>query len=700
MALLKTPFLIFFIMNIIYSVEFTNYINTNTICDISIGKDAVWAGTNGGLVKYDFTGNIIKCYLKPDGLVNNFIVAVCVNKNGNIWIGYSEGVTMFDGYEWIHFTVKEDSLPSAFIFAITPDNNGNIWIGGTKGIGKYENNKWVKYKTPLAKLNEEVIIDIAIDQNNNKWFVRYDFINDDDCSVCKFDDNEWTCYDTSDGILSSKIVSVEIDISNNLWVGTASGVSKFDGNIWTSYKIGSSLSDSIVMDIKSDTLGNVWFATKKALTKFDGENWTVYSDSNFYGINDIEIDSKGDVWLGSGLTCLSKFDGNSFKNYADYNSISDNRIIDLIADSFGNVWFVVLGGVDKFDGEKFVHFTKNDGLITNNVLSVAIDTSGTKWFGNGFGLNSFDGNLWKTFTISDGLADNYIATIAVDNNNNIWCGNSWTSTGVSKYDGESWTICDTSNSGIIGNDITSIIADNNSNVWFGGLHDRLCKLDALGNWSEVKLDNGLKIGRVQDMVIDIDSSLWIGTNNGLCHYYKGKLKTYTPSDGLVGKNITSIAIDRNGNKWIGTAKGLNKFDGKYWFTYTTKDGIVSNSIGSLSIDINDNIWIGTSSGVSMLRDSLVTVINPTVTNKILKSNLAIRYNGEKINVQYSNPVTGNVSLILYDLKGKCHYSISGHKKFGTHSSIINTSDFSTGTYICRLKTANHDCLSKKILIVK
>ena len=115
--------------------------------------------------------------------------------------------------------------------------------------------------------------------------------------------------------------SVAIDGSGNKWIGTAEGwlwsvgggLAKFDDTNWTVYDTSNSgLPDNYINCITIDISGNKWIGTSAGLTKFDGTKWTVYNTSNsglpHNTIYSIFIDGKGDKWIGTygGLTVFNE----------------------------------------------------------------------------------------------------------------------------------------------------------------------------------------------------------------------------------------------------------------------------------------------------------------------------------------------------------------------------------------------------------
>jgi ligand-binding sensor domain-containing protein len=102
----------------------------------------------------------------------------------------------------------------------------------------------------------------------------------------------------------------------------------------------------------------------------------------------------------------------------------------------------------------------------NFIYSIAIDKEGILWIGtSGGGLVKFNGNDWTVYNSSNsGLLYDKVNTVAVDINGNIWAGSE---KGLSKFDGTNWTTNTVKNSGLCDSNITFIAIDKNGNKWIG-----------------------------------------------------------------------------------------------------------------------------------------------------------------------------------------------------------------------------------------
>jgi hypothetical protein len=128
-------------------------IPSDNIYSMLIISDGVkWFGTDSGAARHigkntleHWTG-----FTTRNGLVNNFVQAIALDKSGKIWFGTKGGVSIFDGSSWTSFTTR-DGLSSDNVLCITVDRDGIIWMGTDNGVTSFDNEKFTCYKKTDSK---------------------------------------------------------------------------------------------------------------------------------------------------------------------------------------------------------------------------------------------------------------------------------------------------------------------------------------------------------------------------------------------------------------------------------------------------------------------------------------------------------------------------------------------------------------------
>ncbi|MDN5280723.1 MAG: hypothetical protein PWR01_4688, partial [Clostridiales bacterium] len=118
----------------------------------AVFDDTLWVGTYGdGLMIHDgkntvnYTNkNTRSSPPRNDGLVSDYITCVCIDeKAGRVWLGTNEGLSScnLEGKEWMRFQTQ-DGLPNNVIRDIAIDRNGHLWVGTPSGIAQFDGEAW------------------------------------------------------------------------------------------------------------------------------------------------------------------------------------------------------------------------------------------------------------------------------------------------------------------------------------------------------------------------------------------------------------------------------------------------------------------------------------------------------------------------------------------------------------------------------
>ena len=288
-----------------------------------------------------------------------------------------------------------------------------------------------------------------------------------------------TNYTVADGLITDFIECIDIDINNNVWIGTSQGIQKFDGVNWLNYNtsnISQILSDNI-KDIYCASNGDIWVGTDFGVNRYDGINWysytTINSDLISNQIKSIDEDlTSGLIWFGTNLGA-SSFDMSSWTSYSN-NDLHWSGVSSVSFDNQGGIWFGHLyGGLTYYDGINFNKIDTSNGLLSQNVTDLRIDNLGNKWVGTGGGISILDNqnlisqNYTRMYILPPPDTLNPVVEIDIGSNGNVWVAiyvGYLAEGGVAYFDGVDWQDFDISD-GLIGPNIRGIAIDIYNNAW-------------------------------------------------------------------------------------------------------------------------------------------------------------------------------------------------------------------------------------------
>lgn len=340
----------------------------------------------------------------------------------------------------------------------------------------------------------------------------------------------------------------------------------------------------------------------------------------------------------------------------------------FLEDTKGNLWIATAGsGLSRYDGKKFVNFTNKHGLISNSVKCLHQDTEGNIWIGTSDGISQYDGEEFVSFTQENGLIDNDVNCIFQDREGNIWIG---TESGISQYDGEKFV--DFKDDRLSGKSINYIFQDTKGNIWIGIWDGGVVRYDGVNSVCFTQED-GLISDRVNFIYQDRCENIWIGTSQGLSIYDGTEFVNFTQYHGLIGNDITCLCEDIEGNIWIGVwASGVSCYDGEKFVNFTMEDGLAYIHISDIIQDREKNIWFACGhGGISKYNPYCVIHISDEAVNEVIINDrddnvwwgfgsILSQFNGESIN---HYPFESKINEIFEDSKGRFWIGVEGQGIF-------------------------------------
>jgi len=531
-----------------------------------------------------------------DGLSDGSVTCLLQDKKGFIWIGTSDGLNKYDGYQisvYKHNPQQANSIGSNFIRCLYEDSKNNLWIGLKSGglsrmdltTGRITTFRHEKQSNSLSYNDVSGIIE---DRNGNLWIAV------DRGGLDMFDPhtNTFTNYPPkypSGELLNNAMTGIALDAHDTIWL------SSWGGGIYC-------------FDMKTKTFGIHPRWENNAYTK---------------NIFDIHIDSKGIVWIASGENGIYALDPE--KNTCRQYSCTSSSVHSTFEDSEGNLWIATAkGGINILDTNngKFSYIVadevSNNGLLSNLINCVYQDRTGNIWVGTSAGVNFYSPLISQFSWIrKDGkypvsLSGEEVYALLKDRRNNIWVG------GINCIDkinpnrnAIKKCIIQPVDQSHPFNIFQSFCEAKNGIIWIGTYTKYLIKYDPVADrFYQIEIPSPLKLNvsyrNVYGIYEDWDHTLWLSTELGAINY--------NPSTGVFAPLFESRQIiypeekthviyrDRDLELWVGTEAGLRRYtrDMKIIETYTQNDSLTSltnNFITAIHEDKEGILWIGTMGGL-------------------------------------------------------------------------------------------------------
>jgi len=564
-----------------HHVNTSDGLSENNVRSVAIDKNGfLWIGTIDGLNVYD--GYTVTAYKKEDHAEmasNNVIHLTCDSRN-RIWLGTTEGITWVDARRNFHRVILNDSvLKFACRTIMDTKTYGPVLF---TNLGQFyfnvQKQKWEKLDWIPDKLNYEVFHDAEPFDENKIIYATDSLVMILDYatqrivyeqpftyvfSLCRYSDHELAL-----GFLYGVVQIVDINTHKTVW----------------RYQLTSELNkkriNSTVTEVRLAVNGDLLVATgfaglviidkEKNISRYRhdpinprtiGSNliWRVLSGRN------------GDIIVGTTVAGVSIF--NIYNKQAGYihlfsdreGNFYDNYVSEMTEDNKGILWIAAL--------ERLIRWDKKNNQV--------------KFF------YYYPNPVWK------GSENLEIRTLCRDNQGRVWV--SALGEGIAILNEITGKFQKIKRDTFLGSALKSpyvvkLYTASDGYIWAGSttgmytIDPVTLKVNAFMNHPLLRQFAGK---RVNAFLEDAHSNMWIATYNGVycCNRLKNQLIHFTTKQGLASDRCFTLFQDKQGNIYTGTIKGFSIISNGKVRTYTRDNGLKYDYCEGILQDKQGKIWI-------------------------------------------------------------------------------------------------------------
>ena len=642
----------------------------------------------------------VKTYSEGDGLPSAAVNSIAQDRSGLMWFATRSGVASYDGYEWKVYGLG-DGLPSLDHVSVLVDPAGSIWaLSVNAELSILEGGKWrMLAMPPLANYSGRPYIMAASVMSGGRPAIvlaasgnELQYFDGDElrtlsmngappqlawCGVAVVDNLVFAA--TPQGLFSVPgdslarglehvegtpripIVSLAYDERRNVlwlvgvdWIGTLER-----GGVKILHRI-QRLDPSLRYGLYSsvpDDIGGLYFGDLNCVYRFDGRggiepirrNSGIIDD----GCSSLFRDHEGNIWV-TGMRGISRIDGMRFASFSKGNGLFDDEVTAILERKRGGI---VLGhpcGLTFIDEAMRPMALTNDKQL-ERILDLAEDGNGTLWVAaNEGGLIRIDRDGRKTvFGVKDGL-DPQIRSVLVDGRGRLWVmgyGRIFIRTS-DRFEPVQITVPDSR--GFPG---FKILYEASDGTIFAGTSIYGAIALEEGKNSRVFAAGAAPANNVYSIFKTADSTLYVGTYDGLYRESQGVLKRSVPPDPAIDRPVYFITKDRKGRLWFGTDNGVYRWNGDDLLHFTVESGLLGRETNRAAglVDSRGHVWIGTDRGVSVYREEydVRRKVFPAVALVSLQTAGAIYSLQDTVSLSHDrNSFTVNFRAILFSCAEK------------------------------------------------
>jgi signal transduction histidine kinase/ligand-binding sensor domain-containing protein len=579
----------------------------------------------------------------PGGAVNG----IAQTADGYLWIGTDRGLIRFDGFNFRPVSFGSIATASNVpILQLLTDAGGKLWVRpqGADLVrqkdGKFESVRYGPVAiTALSKDNHDGVLVSDIAQGTFRFMEdhvqKLGPASPPVISLAETADGKIWMGTLGDGLFlltSGRATYVNAGLpdrkincllaigSDELWVGTDTGLYRGNGIDFRRIDLPSFLGNVQVLSLLRDRDSNIWVGTTRGLLRINARGISFSEENELRGDDGIKVlfeDREGNLWIG-GARGLGRIRDSAFVTYS---SVSDRRFEHngpVYVDREGRTWFApTQGGLYVLQNGRVQRLTS---IPPNEVVYSISGRADVVWVGRQRGgltrLRFRNGAIAsQSYTEANGLAQNSAYAVYESRDGSAWAGT--LNGGVSKSkDGHFTTY--TTTSGLASNTVSSILETRDGAMWFAtpiGLSSF-----SHGQWRTYTTVEGLPSPEVNCLFEDSSGTLWSGTSAGLAFFASNRFQVPHESPDVLREQIVGMAEDKGGRFWIATSDHVLRVPRDKLLSgvvkavdvreYDQADGLESTEgvkrSQSVVSDSAGRIWFSLRSGLSVVDSSQIT----------------------------------------------------------------------------------------------
>jgi signal transduction histidine kinase/ligand-binding sensor domain-containing protein len=468
------------------------------------------------------TGNTALCAIKgaglqcygQDGSFGGYgVTSIYEDSRGNLWLGAGNGVWRWKPGPPKHYPfpeLKQNGMAGLLFvrkaFLEAEDGAIFIAISGVEGVYRLANGKLEHYRVASIKPHFYDGGGLVRDRDGGVW------VGTAGGGLLHVHHGRIDAFNQADGLSGDTVESIFEDREGSIWVGTRAGLDSFHEYAIPTVSVKQGLSSGFVRSVLATEDGSVWMATPNGLNRWKDGQVAIYRKPPA---------GAGDQRNGGAAGAGQREQGTNrspdIRPRAPVEipapGLPDNGVGSLYSEAPGRLWVSTAKGLAYFENGKFTPLPQLH-IPSWSLSPVARDNSGNLWITSDQGLYRLSGGKVAEFLPTEKLGlHGLIATLLATDpmRGGMWIG--------------SWE------GGVV------YFKDGKVRASFGP-------------------GTGLGAGRVNDLQMDRENTLWVATDGGLSRVTDRRAVTLTGGNGLPCDTALGVKEDDEHSLWVYMACGL------------------------------------------------------------------------------------------------------------------------------------------------
>ena len=332
------------------------------------------------------------------------------------------------------------------------------------------------------------------------------------------------------------------------------------------------------------------------------------------------------------------------RSFTTADGLAHERVLRIVQDSRGFLWFCTVDGLSRFDGYRFTTYRAEDGLPDAAVNDLIETKQRIYWIATDKGLvrsnprqNENPLAHFQVFGLGTEPATSIVRTLHEDSRGQIWIG---TEDGLFRLQEQGgqvsferidlgpqppglehftvWAIADAGEEGLwlgtslglmqltcagrpvryrfaginSATNVRAVLRASNGTIWLS-LDTDLLAFDPPAETSAAEVQIPA------DEPLSTRSGIAAASGNDSSFLPPGRALRFGTRAGLNGTEVRALYQTGDGHIWAGTVGGAVEFDGVHFRDYDEAAGLSGNAINTLTEDNAGNLWLGSDTGGAM-----------------------------------------------------------------------------------------------------
>jgi diguanylate cyclase (GGDEF)-like protein len=528
-----------------------------------------------------------------NGLAHNMVIAIAQSPDGYLWLGSFEGLSRFNGSEFVVFDDRTLPLADANgIRALSVDSAGRLWVSSARsGLLAFDAQGWQRHGSEQGQPFEQMI---GVEASSDGWL----WLSGEESGIARWRPGSAAVrVDQRNGLSHDNVYVTLDDGRGGVFVGTAAGLDHVtaEGLVshWGSQR---GLPPGPVRSLRHAPNGEL------AVTVAGRVGWI--GDLGFRPLTGDRVpttaqlllyDSDGGLLIGTTDQGLWRAGRNGIDQLDRRHGLRGNRVVSLFEDREGSVWIGSSDGLYQLRDLRFTTIDRRHGIGEGYVRALWEQPAGVLWIGSTDGLYRRDGQTVTRFGRDNGLPSDSILSLAYSPRHGLLVGTF--GAGIARVvDGRVEPLPGTQ--ALAALQIRALLARSDGSVWLASNSGLFRLVDQ--QLTRFDRDQGLPRDFAMALSEDHLGRLWVGTSGGLARLAGERFEAFGKAQGLNAEDVFSIHSQPSGELWIGTNRGLKRHvDGRFE-DIVGDDPAFNSSLFQILEDAQGSLWISSNRGIFLL----------------------------------------------------------------------------------------------------